>query len=116
MAAWTWPPRLHYRLPGLVADLIEVEPLLAQALLGLADQREFAATLIDRNGELANNGSCELLDNLKLGKACLLHVALQGHELENSALGSGPGAKAVIGPNGNPLTLASLPAPNTKLG
>ncbi len=70
-------PRLHHGLAGLVADQIEVEPLLSEALLGLTDQREFAAALVDRNGKLADDGGGELVDDLELGKARLLHAALQ---------------------------------------
>src|SRR5262249_30295751 len=66
-------PRLHHRLPGLVADLIEIEALLGEALLGLADQREFAAALVDRDRELADDRRAQLVDDRDLREARILH-------------------------------------------
>jgi hypothetical protein len=34
-------------MPNLAADKVEIEPLLGDTLLGLADQGEFAAALVD---------------------------------------------------------------------
>ena len=43
-------PGLHDGLAHLVARGVEIEPALAERLLGLADQRIFRAALVDRHG------------------------------------------------------------------
>ena len=42
-------PRLHHRLPHLVARDVEIEPPLPEHLLGLPDQRIFRPALIKRH-------------------------------------------------------------------
>ena len=53
LPASNWPHAVHDVGAGLVAGCFEVEALLRQRFLGLADQRIFGAALIDRYGSCA---------------------------------------------------------------
>ena len=50
------PPALHHRGPRLIAVDVKIEPLLTKRFLGLANGRIFRAALINRDGELAQDG------------------------------------------------------------
>ena len=66
----------HVRL-GSITCGVEIDSLLPDRLLGLANQRIFAATLVDRHAELAEHEGVELLQGLpgQVGFPLLLHRA-----------------------------------------
>ncbi len=83
------PPGLGHRRLHLVARGVEIEPTLAERLLGLADGRVFGAALIDRHRELGGDRGLQRLEHReRLGRAeVLLHVAHRGQGGGERALG-----------------------------
>src|SRR5262245_29537340 len=70
-------PGLGDRRLHLIARRVEVEPALAERLLGLPDGRVFGPTLIERHGELGGDRGRQCLEQHdRLGRAeALLHGA-----------------------------------------
>jgi len=84
---------LHERAPcghgvgaGLVAGGIEIETLLREGLLGLANQRILGAALIDRHRELRDGLRAERLLHRELLLIGLLRRCLQGERGQQRAL------------------------------
>jgi len=62
-------PGLHHGLAHGIARGIEVDALLPERFLGLADQRIFRAALVDRHAELAEHRSVVALDRVEVLRA-----------------------------------------------
>ncbi len=85
LPATSWPHAVTVIGAGLVAGLFEIEALLRQRFLRLADQRVFGAALIDRNRKLRDRRGAERPVDRQGLFVGLLHRGLQRHRRQQRA-------------------------------